>query len=43
MHSLVNTTGEHENAHTCNALDRYIKIVGMLDNIIQICTNNVSK
>ncbi len=38
----INTTGECKDAHTCNALSRYIEMVGMLDNIIQICTN-VSK
>jgi len=38
----IDTTKEWKDAHyICNALGGYIKTIGV-DNIIQICTNNVS-
>ncbi len=41
--NCITTTMERKDAHTCNTLVGYSETVGMLDNIIQICTNNVSK
>jgi hypothetical protein len=38
----IDTTGEWKDAHyICNTLDGYIETIG-IDNIVQICTNNVS-
>jgi hypothetical protein len=41
--NCITTTGERKDAHTCNTLVGYNETIGMLDNILQICTNNVSK
>jgi hypothetical protein len=41
--NTINTTREHKDTRTCNTLVGYIETIGMLDNIIQICTNDVSK
>jgi hypothetical protein len=41
--NTINTMREHKDTHTCNTLVGYIETIGMLDNIIQICTNDVSK
>jgi hypothetical protein len=39
---FIDTIGEWQDAHyICNTLARYIKTIGV-DNIVQICTNNVS-
>jgi hypothetical protein len=38
----IDTIGEQKDAHyICNALVGYIKTIGV-DNIVQICTDNVS-